>query len=64
MTSISPWLPTHPSDARVITGARLDEGAVSDRVTLYVLGDRVAEFDVPAGIGARLLTECGLARHP
>lgn len=56
------WLPIHPSDQNVITSAVLEEGAISDRVTLYVLGNAAANLEVPAGVGARLLTECGLER--
>lgn len=56
------WLPIHPSDQNVITSAVLEEGAVSDRIELYILGNLGARLEVPAGVGARLLAECGLER--
>jgi hypothetical protein len=61
MTSTSLWLPIEDDESRVLTSARLDEGVQADHVTLYVLGDRAAEFDVPAGLGKKLLAECGMA---
>ena len=58
------WLPTSPSEERVLTSATLDEGPTSDRVVLYVSGDRVADFTVPLGVGTKLLAECGMEEQP
>lgn len=61
------WVPADepqavPVESRAITSARLDEGATVDRIALYVLGELVAEFDVPSGIGPRVLSDMGLRR--
>lgn len=56
------WWPVRPSDENVITSAVLEAGAISDRIELYVLGNLGARLEVPAGVGARLLAECGLER--
>lgn len=56
------WLPPL-SDENILTSAELIEGPNADSVVLYVLGDAVANFTVPPGLGARVLTELRLERQ-
>lgn len=63
-TVSSLWLPTEPTEERALTSATLVESAGHDRVTLYVAGEQAAAFDLTAGLGAKLLAECGMEREP
>lgn len=56
------WLPAEASAETVLTSAVLDQGEEADQVSLYVFGALATSFEVPAGVGARLLAECGLER--
>jgi hypothetical protein len=60
MTRSTLWLPIEPSEDRVCTSATLDEGPTRDRVVLYVLGERAADFTLALGLGGRFLAECGM----
>jgi hypothetical protein len=58
------WLPTATDNARTLTSATLDEReGARDSVTLYINGELATEFALEAGVGAKFLRECGLARQ-
>lgn len=63
MTKSSLWLPADATAERTLTSATLDEApGAPDRLELYVHGEKVAAFELPAGQGAAFLADCGLAK--
>lgn len=60
---ISLWLPVAVGPRREITSGTLDESEQLDTITLFVRGELVTRFSAPAGVGAAVLSECGLKRH-
>lgn len=60
---ISLWLPVVVGPQREITSATLDEDGCHDTITLFVRGELATRFSLSAGVGAAVLSECGLRRH-
>jgi hypothetical protein len=58
--TVSLWM--SEDDDRVLTTGELREGGARDEVLLFVAGELATCFEVTAGLGAKLLGECGLLR--
>lgn len=65
MTSptVSLWLPAVAGSERALQSAELRELDDHDEISLFVSGELAAQFQVPKGLGSKVLGECGLVRQ-